>query len=115
MAIPFGDANLNTLLGEPMDLEESNLPTDLDQMLLPARPLADGTDGDSSNTSWEKLAGSGSGSVQYHGVGEEAGGNLTSGPSHTGADATAADIPPTAQGPLTHITHPWAITKRNSE
>ena len=61
-----------------MDPEASNLPTDLDPMLLPARPLADGTDADSSDTSWEKPTGSGGGSVQYQGVEDEAGGNLTS-------------------------------------
>ena len=85
---------LETLLGNPMN-PESDLLTDLDRISLPARPLAEGTDVDSSNTSWEQVNGNGSGkgSVQYQGVEDEAGGNLTSGPSHTRADATAADIP----------------------
>ena len=37
--------------------EESNALTDLDPRLLPARPLADGTDADSSHASWEKPTG----------------------------------------------------------
>ena len=90
-------------LGQQATNEGDEL-TDLDRILPlppppPAQPLADGTDADSSTASWERvtLAGSGGGSVQYQGVEEEAGGNLTSGPSHTGADATAADIPSAAQ------------------
>ena len=77
----------------------SDLLTDLDRISLPARPLAEGNGVDSSNTSWEQVNGSGSGvgSVQYQGVEDEACGNLTSGPSHTRADATAAGIPSTAQ------------------
>ena len=88
---------LKALLNKPFGIE-SDLLTDLDHMSLPARPLAEGTDVDSSNTSWEQVNGSGGGSsIQCQGVEEEVGGNLTSGPSRTRADATAADIPSTAQ------------------
>ena len=79
--------------------EESNALTDLDPRLLPARPLADGTDADSSDTSWEKPTGGGSESGPCQGVEEEAGGNLTGGSSHTRADATAAGIPSAAHAP----------------
>ena len=90
---------METLLGHSGNLEGDAL-TDLDRISPPARPLAEGTDVDSSNTSWEQVNGSGigGGSVQYQGVEDEAGGNLTGGPSHTRADATAAGIPSTAQG-----------------
>ena len=86
--------DLDTMLGEPIDPESNSL-TDLDRMLLPARPLAEGTDVDSSNTFREQLTASGSGrwSVQYHWFEEEAGGNITSGTNTTRADTTAADIP----------------------
>ena len=92
-------ADVEIPLGQQATTEEGDELTDLDRILPPARPLADGTDVDSSTASWERvtLSGSGGGSVQYQGVEEEAGGNLTSGPSHTGADATAADIPSAAQ------------------
>ena len=53
------DPTVNTPLEGPKDPQESNALTDLDPMLLPARPLADGTDADSSDTSWEKPTGGG--------------------------------------------------------
>ena len=89
---------METLLGHSENLEGDAL-TDLDRISPPARPLAEGNDVDSSSTSWEQVNGSaiGGGSVQYHGGEDEAGGTLTSGPSHTRADATAADIPSPAQ------------------
>ena len=84
---------LKALLNKPFGIESDGL-KDLDQESLPARPLAEGTDVDSSNTSWEQVNGSGGGSsIQCQVVEEEVGGNLTSGPSRTRADATAADIP----------------------
>ena len=88
---------LKALLDKPFGID-SDVVTYLDQISLTARPLAEGTDVDSSNTSWEQVNGSGGGSsIQCQGVEEEVGGNLTSGPSRTRADATAADIPSTAQ------------------
>ena len=84
---------LKALLNKPFGIESGGL-KDLDQESLPARPLAEGPDVDSSNTSWEQVTGSGGcSSTQCQGVEEEVGGNLTSGPSRTRADATAADIP----------------------
>ena len=93
--------------GHQATTEEGDELTDLDRISPPARPLADGTDADSSTASWERvtLSGSGGGSVQYQGVEEEAGGNLTGGPSHTRADATAADIPSAAQVMSPNATH----------
>ena len=90
---------METLLPNHSEDLEGDALTDLDHIAPPARPLAEGTDVDSSNTSWEQVNGSGSGGsyVQCRGVEDEAGGNLTSGPSHTRADATAADMPSPAQ------------------
>ena len=90
---------MGTLLLNHSENLEGDALTDLDRILPPARPLAEGTDVDSSNTSWEQVNGSGIGgsSVQYQGVEEEVGGNLTSGSRHTRAGATAADIPSAAQ------------------
>ena len=90
---------METLLPNHSEDLEGDALTDLDRIVPPARPLAEGTDMDSSNTSWEQVNGSGSGGsyVQCRGVEDEAGGNLTSGSSHTRADATAADMPSPAQ------------------
>ena len=87
----------NTLLNNNVDLEGS-FPVNMNDslnMASPARPLAEGNDIDSTNTSWDQV-GSSMDSISYPVVEDEAGGNLTSGSGHTRADATAADIPPTS-------------------
>ena len=63
-------ADVEIPLGQQATTEEGDELTDLDRILPPARPLADGTDVDSSTASWERvtLSGSGGGSVQYQGV-----------------------------------------------
>ena len=94
---PPEEQHVDTLLSEPR-VFAGELLKNLEHMSPPARPLAAGADLDSSNTSWDMVNGSGSGegSVQHQGVGEEVGGTLTGGTSHTRADATTAGIPPTA-------------------
>ena len=80
--------------------KEGSSMIDLGRLLPPARPPAEGgTEADSSNTSWEDiLPGGVDGPAKFHEAEDEAGDNLLNdGPSRSGADVTAADIPSAAQ------------------